>query len=147
MEIDPADVLQKYAALVQRRRSGVIQDASFLPYPKEAIKIVLRICLGRVDDDAEREAFIAAYIGLCDFLEHLSNEEWDAADIMGRIFTGGTSDDANAARAQLTVAIGKTYESLIRRQAVEREKLTEELRSLCFNNGPREPLAGEGIVG
>ena len=139
MEINVADVLRKYIDLLKQSRSGTIRDASFLPYPKDMIKAALHGSLERLPThDAEaREAIMMAYIRLCDFPEDLSNDEWDAADIMRRIFMGGTSEDANAARSKLTLEVGRTYERLMRRQGAERDQLTNELRSLAPDGDPR----------
>jgi hypothetical protein len=132
VEIYVADVLQKYIELLKQSRSGTMRDASFLPYPKDVIKAALQGLLERLaPDEAEaRDAVMTAYMRLCDFPENLSNDEWDAADIMRRIFIGGTSDDANMARGKLTLEVGATYERLMQRQAAECTQLAKELQSM-----------------
>jgi hypothetical protein len=130
VEIDVADVLQKYTLFLGQNRTGVIRDASFLPYRKDVIKAVLQGMLDRLapDDIQSREAVASAYIRLCDFPENLSNDEWIAADIMCRIFAGETEADAVAARGQLTPQVGKTYERLMQRQAAEAQHLASEVK-------------------
>lgn len=130
MEIDAADVLQRYTDFLRQNRTGVIRDASFLPYPKDVIKAVLLGALDRLaaDDAQSREAVMMAYIRLCDYPENLSDDEWSAADIMRQIFAGRTAEESNAARGQLTLEVGKIYERLMQRQAAERDQLTNEMR-------------------
>jgi hypothetical protein len=74
-------------------------------------------------NEPAREAVVRAYIRLCDFPEGLSNDEWAAADVMRRIFTGET-----AARRELTQEIGETYRRLTQRQAAEAQHLASEMK-------------------
>ena len=130
MEIDAADVLQRYTDFLSQNRTGVIRDASFLPYPKDVIKAVLLGMIDRLapDDAQSRAAVMIAYIRLCDYPKNLSDDERSAADIMRQIFAGRTAQESNAARGELTLEVGKIYERLMQRQAAERDQLTNEMR-------------------
>ena len=125
---DRDDVLQHYAATLEKTPRGVIRDVSELPYAKEVIKSALQQCMRLAKDDKQTfERFKSAYIALADFLP-LTNEERDAVSVKGAV-----SDFRAQEQVQRVDKHGNIYAALLVRSRADLDSLEKELKLLQQN--------------
>jgi hypothetical protein len=118
------DVLQQYAAILQRGGHQVIRDASELPYSKEVIKSVLRRAMevSKKEDKQTLEALKVAYVSLANF-QPLAEEERDAVSVMGTL-SGSSSDEA----IEQLHMVGEIYLAVLAKWSAESDGLSKELK-------------------
>jgi len=125
---DRDDVLQHYAATLEKTPRGVIRDDSELPYAKDVIKSALQQCMKLSKDDKQTfERFKNAYIALADFLP-LTNEERDAVSVMGAV-----RDFRADEQVQRVDKYGDIYAAVLARSRAELDSLKKELNLLQQN--------------
>ena len=122
---DRDDVLQHYAATLEKTPRGVIRDDSELPYAKDVIKSALQQCMKLSKDDKQTfERFKNAYIALADFLP-LTNEEQDAASVMGTL-----SDFSLEESIERVNRVGDIYAAVHAKYRAELDDIKKELETL-----------------
>jgi len=126
-EVDARDVLEKYMATLKAGQS-IVRDAAELPYPKEVIKIVLRGCLARVDDDKTKKALKKAYIDLGSF-QPLTKAEREAVEAMSKVTDARSTDDQVMEQVGVVALHGDLHQVVAERSFKEMEALLLEVRA------------------
>jgi hypothetical protein len=130
-EIDAADVLTSYTALLLKGRALAIRDAGELPYPKDVIKDVLLYSIG-VANGKNREFLLGAYVSLADF-QVLTPAEKSAVETAVTItelkdLDALSNDQLRQAAEQVAVA-QPVVAILSKRVSEESANLVNELKS------------------
>lgn len=73
-EVDAADVLASYAALLMKTTGSPARDVNELKYSKDVIKFVLMHCIKLVEPGEQRDFLKSAYVSLADF-QDMSDDE------------------------------------------------------------------------
>ena len=128
-EVDAADVLAKYAAVLDAPSTSVIRDARALPYSKDVIRAVLKHFLSKTNDPKGREVLKTAYSNLSDF-QPLTEDEGRAVIAMAAVTDAPSSDDKLLELARIVSAYGDLYRAVMQRAFTEREALFLEVRAL-----------------
>jgi hypothetical protein len=127
-EVDARDVLEKYTAILKAGQS-VVRDAADLPYPKEVIKVVLKSCLTRVDDDKTKEELKKAYMDLGSF-QPLTKAEREAVEAMSKVTDARSTDDQVMEQVRVVALHGDLHHVVAERSFKETEALFLEVRAL-----------------
>ena len=129
-QFDPREVLERYVALLREPESSVVRDASELPHPKEAIRIVLQHCIRTATEPEAREFLENAYTSLSKFQE-ISEDEREALAILSGVgpLAAEGSKLFNKQARQIT-HVAAPLQSVLDRVSAELAVLTQELKSL-----------------